>query len=93
MKKTETPAPTGEPVKKQKPRRRQVDRKTGLTVFEPNTVYFSDYLNTYIGAKWPAIKNSLYDAGYQTIEVSRYRDQLIEDFERICTENNYHGII
>ena len=60
---------------------------------QPNTVYFNDYLETYIGAKWQAIKNSLYDAGYQALEVSRYRDGLLDDFNRICAENNYHGIV
>ena len=63
MKRQDTPA-AEEPVKKKR-RRRATDPKTGLTVFEPNTVYFNDYLETYIGAKWQAIKNSLYDAGYQ----------------------------
>ena len=67
--------------------------KPGLTVFEPNPVYFHDYLETYIGATWQAIKNSLYDAGYQALEVSRYRDGLLDDFNRICAENNYHGIV
>ena len=38
-------------------------------------------------------KNSLYDAGYQASEVSRYRDGLLDDFNRICAENNYHGIV
>lgn len=38
-------------------------------------------------------KNSLYDAGYQALEVSRYRDDLLDDFNRICAENNYHGIV
>ena len=87
MKRQNTPA-AEEPAKK-KHRRRAVDPKTGLTVFEPNTVYFNDYLKTYIGAKWQAIKNSL----YQALEVSRYRDGLLDDFNRICTENNYHGIV
>lgn len=81
-----------EPAKK-KPRRRTVDPKTGLTVFEPNTVYFNDYLAVYIGAKWWEVKNSLYDAGYQVSEVSRYRDSLINDFNKICADNNYRGII
>lgn len=91
MKRQNTPA-AEEPAKK-KHRRRAVDLKTGLTVFEPNTVYFNDYLKTYIGAKWQAIKNSLYDAGYQALEVSQYRDDLLGDFNRICAENNYHGIV
>lgn len=91
MKRQNTPA-AEEPAKK-KHRRRATDPKTGLTVFEPNTVYFNDYLKTYIGAKWQAIKNSLYDAGYQALEVSRYRDGLLDDFNRICAENNYHGIV
>lgn len=76
-----------------KPRRRKIDTKTGLTVFEPNTVYFSDYLLNYIGAKWPAIKNSLYDAGYQVAEVSRYRDELLDDFKTLCREHHLHGIV
>ena len=50
MKRQNTPA-AEEPAKK-KHRRRAVDPKTDLTVFEPNTVYFNDYLETYIGAKW-----------------------------------------
>lgn len=78
---------------KMKPRRRKIDPKTGLTVFEPNTVYFSDYLLNYIGAKWPAIKNSLYDAGYQVTEVSRYRDELLDDFKTLCREHHLHGIV
>lgn len=85
--------PAAEEPAKKKRRRRATDPKTGLTVFEPNTVYFNDYLETYIGAKWQAIKNSLYDAGYQALEVSRYRDGLLDDFNRICAENNYHGIV
>ena len=79
MKRQNTPA-AEEPAKK-KHRRRATDPKTGLTVFEPNTVYFNDYLETYIGAKWQAIKNSLYDAGYQDLEVSRYRDGLLRSEE------------
>lgn len=70
-----------------------VDPKTGLTVFEPNTVYFNDYLFTYIGAKWQPIKESLYDAGYQVTEVSQYRDGLLADFKKLCRENGYYGII
>lgn len=54
MKRQNTPA-AEEPAKKKR-RRRATDPKTGLTVFEPNTVYFNDYLETYIGAKWQAIK-------------------------------------
>lgn len=77
---------------KRKPRRKTVDPKTGLTVFEPNTVYFNNYLEEYIGAKWNAIKGSLYDAGYQASEVSDYRDKLLEDFKVICKENNFYGI-
>ena len=50
MKRQNTPA-AEEPAKKKR-RRRATDPKTGLTVFEPNTVYFNDYLETYIGAKW-----------------------------------------
>lgn len=49
MKRQNTPA-AEEPAKKKR-RRRATDPKTGLTVFEPNTVYFNDYLETYIGAK------------------------------------------
>lgn len=30
---------------------------------------------------------------YQALEVSRYRDGLLDDFNRICAENNYHGIV
>lgn len=93
MKRQNTPAAETEEPAKKKRRRRATDPKTGLTVFEPNTVYFNDYLETYIGAKWQAIKNSLYDAGYQALEVSRYRDGLLDDFNRICAENNYHGIV
>lgn len=78
---------------KPKPRRRKIDPKTGLTVFEPNTVYFSDYLLNYIGAKWSAIKSSLYDAGYQVAEVSRYRDELLDDFKILCLEHHLHGIV
>lgn len=78
---------------KRKLRRRTVDPKTGLTVFEPNTVYFNNYLEEYIGAKWSAIKGSLYDAGYQTTEVSNYRDGLLEDFKTICKENHFYGIV
>lgn len=76
-----------------RPRRRTEDRKTGLTVFEPNTVYFGDFLEIYIGAKWNTIKGSLYDAGYKTAEVSRYRDELLADFRKLCEKNNLHGII
>ena len=38
-------------------------------------------------------KQPLHDAGYQALEVSRYRDGLLDDFNRICAENNYHGIV
>ena len=93
MKKKRKQAAPLQATPKKKPRRRTTDPKTALTVFEPNTVYFNDYLETYIGAKWQAIKNSLYDAGYQALEVSRYRDGLLDDFNRICAENNYHGIV
>ena len=82
-----------EETAKPKPRRRAVDKKTGLTVFEPNTVYFNDYMQTYIGAKWPAIKNSLYDAGYKVAEVSAYRDKLLAEFFGICEAHHYHGIV
>ena len=27
------------------------------------------------------------------LEVSRYRDDILDDFNRICAENNYHGIV
>ena len=91
MKKHNLPA-AEEPAKKKR-RRRAVDPKTGLTVFEPKTVYFNDYLETYVGAKWQAIKNSLYDAGYQVSEVSQYRDDLLDDFKKICAKNHYHGIV
>ena len=66
---------------KPKPRRRKIDPKTGLTVLN------------YIGAKWSAIKNSLYDAGYQVAEVSRYRDELLDDFKILCLEHHLHGIV
>lgn len=56
MKRQNTPA-AEEPAKKKR-RRRATDPKTGLTVFELNTVYFNDYLETYIGAKWQAIKTA-----------------------------------
>lgn len=75
------------------PRKRKYDRKTGLTVFEPNVVYFNEYLEIHIGAKWNAIKRSLYDAGYQTAEVSAYRDGLLEDFGGICETNGFRGIV
>jgi 5,10-methylene-tetrahydrofolate dehydrogenase/methenyl tetrahydrofolate cyclohydrolase len=64
-----------------------------LTVRKENTVYFNDYLQQYVGAKWQQIKNSLYDAGYTTIEVSTYRDKLLEEFREICHRNKLHGII
>lgn len=64
-----------------------------LTVRYENTVYFDDYLLQYIGAKWQQIKNSLYDAGYTTTEVSRYRDSLLAEFRGICHRNNLHGYI
>ena len=86
-------APQQQEPQRTKPRRRKNDPKTGLTVFEPNTVYFSDYLLNYIGAKWPAIKRSLYDAGYQVAEVSKYRDELIEDFKTLCQKHHLHGIV
>lgn len=93
MKKTRKQAAPPQATQKKKPRRRTTDPKTALTVFEPNTVYFNDFLETYIGAKWQAIKNSLYDAGYQTNEVSRYRDELLADFKEMCRENGLHGIV
>lgn len=93
MKKKRKQAAPLQATPKKKPRRRMTDPKTALTVFEPNTVYFNDFLETYIGAKWQAIKGSLYDAGYQTIEVSRYRDELLEDFKEMCRENGLHGIV
>lgn len=74
-------------------RKRRYDRKTGLTVFQPNVVYFNEYLEIHIGAKWNTIKRSLYDAGYQTAEVSAYRDRLLEDFGRICEINGFRGIV
>lgn len=80
-------------TKKPKPRKRTIDPETGLTVFEPNTVYFNNYLEIYIGAKWQTIKSSLYDAGYRVSEVSEYRDELLEDFKRMCAENRLHGIV
>lgn len=76
-----------------KRRKRAVDPKTGLTVFEPNTVYFSDFLLQQIGAKWPEIKNSLYDAGYQVTEVNWYRDGLLKDFWDLCREHHLKGIV
>lgn len=79
--------------KKKKPRKRHIDPKTGLTVFEPNTVYFSDFLLNHVGAKWPEIKSSLYDAGYQVTEVNGYRDGLLEDFKVLCQKHHFRGIV
>lgn len=75
------------------PRKRTYSKETGLTVFEPNVVYFDEYLEMYIGAKWPAIKRSLYDAGYQTPEVSEYRSKLIKEYYRLCNTNKLYGVI
>ena len=91
MKRQNTPA-AEEPAKKKR-RRRATDPKTGLTVFEPTTVYINDYLETYISAKWQAIKNSLNAADYQAIEERRSRDSLLDDINRISAANNYHGIV
>lgn len=64
-----------------------------LTVRKDNTVYFNDYLQQYVGARWQQVKGSLYDAGYTTAEVNRYRDKQVEEFQAICRKNNLRGII
>ena len=64
-----------------------------MTVKSENIVYFNDYLQEYIGARWNQVKGSLYDAGYTVTEVNIYRDKLIEEFKEICHKNNLQGII
>lgn len=75
-------------MKKRKHKRNFEDAGGGLLVFDKKA-YFNDYLEIQIGAKWQAIKNSLYDAGYTTAEVNAYRDDLLEDFKELCKEKGF----
>lgn len=56
-------------------------------------IHFNEYLFKHIGATWNDIKNSLYAAGYSTMEVFNYREKLLEDFNKLCRENHVRGII
>lgn len=58
-----------------------------------NKVFFNHYLQQQIGGTWQQVKNSLYDAGYTSLEVNEYRNGLLEDFRAVCDENHLHGII
>lgn len=58
-----------------------------------NKVFFNHYLQQQIGAGWQQMKNSLYDAGYTSVEVNEYRNGLLEDFREVCEKNHLHGII
>ncbi len=69
------------------------DKKTGLTVVEPNMVYFNNYLRVYIGASWPEIKAELYAQGYKTRQVNEYREEKIREFEDLCDKYGFNSII
>lgn len=64
-----------------------------LPVHTPNVIFFNEYLEIYVGAKWQQIKSSLYDAGYTTVEVNEYRNEQLKDFNKICKENSLNGVI
>ena len=64
-----------------------------LPVYENRTIYFNNYLQEQIGAKWQQVKNSLYDAGYTSSGVNEYRDGLLADFNALCSEYHLRGVI
>lgn len=64
-----------------------------LPVYENRSIYFNNYLQEQIGAKWQQVKSSLYDAGYNSAEVNAYRDGLLADFNDLCREYRLRGII
>ena len=69
------------------------DKRTGLTVVEPNMVYFNNYLRVYIGASWAEIKTELYAQGYKTRQVNEYREEKIREFEDLCDKYGFNSII
>ena len=78
--------------KKRRPAKREFIDINGYLVFE-HRAYFSDYLETEVGAKWGIIKRSLFDAGYTVTEVNDYRDRLLDDFNALCNEYHFTSII
>lgn len=55
--------------------------------------YFKHYLINQIGGTWGQIKDNLYAEGYTATEVNDYRNDLLEDFWRLCKKNNLKGIV
>lgn len=74
-------------------KRKIINRIECLPVHEPNIVFYNEYLEIYVGAKWQQIKSSLYDAGYTSAEVNDYRNEQLKDFNKICKEKNLCGIV
>ena len=79
-----------EQKKKKTKIKRNID---GMPVCGGGVCYFSHYLQQQIGAKWPAIKDCLYEAGYNMQQVNEYRNGLLDDFYGTCREAGVEGSI
>ena len=59
-----------------------------------DVVYFRHYIESRLGAPWWTVRDSLYDDfHYNVIEVDRYRNELISDFEDMCERHGLKGVI
>lgn len=71
----------------------QFDPETGLRIYEGKELHFNDYLRQQVGAGWYMLRDTLYDAEYEAMDVFTYREGLLRDFWALCKKKKLTPII
>lgn len=70
-----------------------MNEEIGLPVYHGNELHFNDFLRQQIGAGWYAVKEMLYEYGFEAGAVYEYREKLLKEFRAICRKYGYVPVL